>query len=160
VAPQAPITLKATIKMTVARIDTPVVRDEQKPTPFGNFGPLLMQLLTPEGPVDIEYIIAGDETRADVQGRLATLPRGSVVLQKMGDESIRVMNPATRRGTKSRPARTSASCSAHLTSRSSRPARPPPSRGSARSASASTKRCTCRCRKAPACRRSFRKTSS
>ena len=89
VAPQAPITtLKATIKMTVARIDTPVVRDEQKPTPFGNFGPLLMQLLTPEGPVDIQYIIAGDQTRADVQGRLATLPRGSVVLQKMGDESI------------------------------------------------------------------------
>src|SRR4026209_608978 len=89
----APISLKATIKMSVAKIDTPAVRDDQKPTPFGNFGPLLMQLLTPEGPVDIEYVIAGDQTRADVQGLLATLPRGSVVLQKMGDDSIRVMNP-------------------------------------------------------------------
>ena len=97
VAPQAPITtLKATIKMTIARIDTPVVRDEQKPTPYGNFGPLITQLLTPEGPVDIQYIIAGDQTRADVQGRLATLPRGSIVLQKMGDESIRVMNPGNK----------------------------------------------------------------
>ena len=92
----APISLKATIKMSVAKIDTPAVRDDQKPTPFGNFGPLLMQLLTPEGPVDIQYVIAGDQTRADVQGRLATLPRGSVVLQKMGDESIRVMNPGNK----------------------------------------------------------------
>ena len=38
-------------------------------------------------------MIAGDQTRADVQGRLATLPKGSVVIQKMGDETIRVLNP-------------------------------------------------------------------
>ena len=95
-APAAPTTLKATIKMSVAKIDMPAVRDEVKPTPYGNFGPLLMQLLTPEGPVDIQYIIAGEQTRADVQGRLATLPRGSVVLQKMGDESIRVINPGNK----------------------------------------------------------------
>jgi hypothetical protein len=55
-----------------------------------------VQLLTPEGPVDIQYVIAGDQTRADVQGRLATLPPGSVVLQKMGDASIRVMNPGNK----------------------------------------------------------------
>jgi len=95
-APAPPTTLKATIKMSVAKIDMPAVRDEVKPTPYGNFGPLLMQLLTPEGPVDIQYIIAGEQTRADVQGRLATLPRGSVVLQKMGDESIRVINPGNK----------------------------------------------------------------
>jgi len=94
--PAPPTTLKATIKMSVAKIDMPAVRDEVKPTPYGNFGPLLMQLLTPEGPVDIQYIIAGEQTRADVQGRLATLPRGSVVLQKMGDESIRVINPGNK----------------------------------------------------------------
>ena len=95
-APAAPATLKATIKMSVAKIETPAVRDEQKATPYGNFGPLLMQLLTPEGPVDIQYVIAGEQTRAEVQGRLATLPRGSIVLQKMGDASIRVINPGNK----------------------------------------------------------------
>ena len=92
----APPSLKATIRLTVAKIDAPAVRDDVKPSPYGNFGPLLSQLLTPEGPVDIEYLIAGDRTRADVQGRLATLPKGSVVLQKMGDETISVINPGNR----------------------------------------------------------------
>ena len=89
-------TLKATIRMSIARIDAPALRDGEKPSPFGNFGPLISQLLTPEGPVDIQYVIAGDQTRADVLGRLATLPRGSVVLQKMGDETIRVVNPGNK----------------------------------------------------------------
>jgi hypothetical protein len=95
-AASPPVTLKTTIKMSVAKIETPAVRDDQKPTPYGNFGPLLMQLLTPEGPVEIQYVIAGSQTRADVQGRLATLPRGSVVLQKMGDDSIQVLNPTNK----------------------------------------------------------------
>ena len=42
------------------------------------------QLLTPEGPVDIEYVIAGDQSRATIKGRLATLPQGSIVLQRVG----------------------------------------------------------------------------
>lgn len=91
-----PATLKATIRMSIARIDAPPLREGQKPSPYGNFGPLLTQLLTPEGPVDIQYVIAGDQTRADVQGRLATLPKGSVVMQKMGDASIRVVNPGNK----------------------------------------------------------------
>src|SRR3954463_4794863 len=91
-APSAAVTLKATIKMSGAQIDVPA-RDDEKPSAYGNFGPLLRMLLTPEGPVNIQYVIAGDQTRADVQGRLATLPKGSIVLQKMGDESIRVLNP-------------------------------------------------------------------
>jgi hypothetical protein len=86
-------TLKATIRMSIAKIDAPPPRDGESPSPYGNFGPLLAQLLTPEGPVDIVYTIAGEQTRADVQGRLATLPKGSVVLQRMGQESIRVLNP-------------------------------------------------------------------
>jgi hypothetical protein len=94
-APSAPVTLKATIKMSVAQIDVPA-RDDEKPSAYGNFGPLLRMLLTPEGPVDIQYVIAGDQTRADVQGRLATLPRGSVVLQKMGEDAIRVLNPGNK----------------------------------------------------------------
>jgi hypothetical protein len=92
----APPTLKATIRMSIAKIDAPPLREGEKPSPYGNFGPLLTQLLTPEGPVDLQYVIAGDRTRADVQGRLATLPKGSIVIQKMGDETIRVANPGNK----------------------------------------------------------------
>jgi hypothetical protein len=89
----APATLKATIRMSIARIEAPPLKEGERPSPYGNFGPLLTQLLTPEGAVNIQYVIAGEQTRADVQGRLATLPKGSVVIQKMGDETIRVLNP-------------------------------------------------------------------
>lgn len=92
----APPALKATIRMSLAKIAAPPLREGEKPSPYGNFGPLLTQMLTPEGPVDIQYIIAGEHTRADVRGRLATLPKGSVVIQKMGDETIRVLNPDNR----------------------------------------------------------------
>jgi hypothetical protein len=89
----APATLKATIRMSVAKIVAPAT---EKPSTIGNFGPLISQLLAPDGAVDIHYTIAGDQTRAEVQGRLATLPKGSVVLQKMGDETIRVLNPGNK----------------------------------------------------------------
>jgi hypothetical protein len=95
-APAAPATLTATIRMSVAKVDLPAAAAGDKATPYGNFGPLLMQLLTPEGPVDIVYTIAGDQTRAEVRGRLATLPKGSVILQRLGDETIRVVNPSNR----------------------------------------------------------------
>jgi len=90
------VTLKATIRMSIAKVDVPPLKAGEKPSPYGNFGPLLTQLLTPEGPVDIQYLIAGDQTRADVQGRLATLPKGSIVLQKMGEDVIRVINPGNK----------------------------------------------------------------
>lgn len=89
-------TLKATIRMSIAKIDAPPLKDGERPSPYGNFGPLLTQLLTPEGAVDIQYVIVGAQTRADVQGKLATLPKGSVVIQKMGDDVIRVLNPNNR----------------------------------------------------------------
>jgi len=95
-APAAAPSLKATIRMTVAKVDLPAAAAGDKATPYGNFGPLLMQLLTPDGPVDIVYTIAGEQTRAEVQGRLATLPKGSVILQRLGDEMIRVANPGNR----------------------------------------------------------------
>ena len=93
---EGPATLKATIRMSIVKIDVPPLKEGEKPSPYGNFGPLLTQLLTPEGPVDIQYLIAGDQTRADVQGRLATLPRGSIVIQKMGEDVIRVVNPGNK----------------------------------------------------------------
>jgi hypothetical protein len=92
----APAALRATIRMSIARIDAPAPAIGDKASAYGNFGPLIAQLLTPEGPVDIQYLIAGDESRADVKGRLATLPAGSVVLQKRGDDMIRVLNPANK----------------------------------------------------------------
>ena len=92
----APPTIKTTIRMSIAKIDLPVLREGDKPSPLGNFGPLLSQMLTPEGAVDIDYVISGDQTRADVRGRLATLPKGSIVIQKMGDETIKVINPGNK----------------------------------------------------------------
>ena len=92
-APAPAASLKATIRMSIVKIDAPPLKEGEKPSPYGNFGPLLTQLLTPEGPVNIDYLIAGPQTRADVQGRLATLPKGSIVLQKLGDEYLRVLNP-------------------------------------------------------------------
>jgi hypothetical protein len=94
--PAAPQTLKATIRMSIAKIDAPAPPIGDKATAYGNFGPLISQLLTPEGPVDIHYLIAGDQSRADVKGRLATLPAGSIILQKVGDETIRVLNPTNK----------------------------------------------------------------
>jgi len=88
--------LKATIRMSIVKIDAPAPPIGDKATAYGNFGPLIAQLLTPEGPVDIQYVIAGDQSRADVKGRLATLPAGSVVLQKIGEETIRVLNPTNK----------------------------------------------------------------
>jgi hypothetical protein len=89
--------LKTTIRMSVVMVDSslPTLADGRR-SPYGNFGPLIKQLLTPEGPVTIDYVIAGDQSRADVRGRLATLPPGSVVLQRMGEAVIRVLNPSNK----------------------------------------------------------------
>jgi len=97
-AQPAPSTaLKTTIRMSVVQVDSalPTLADGRR-NPYGNFGPLIKQLLMPEGPVTIDYVISGDQSRADVKGRLATLPQGSVVLQRMGEDVIRVMNPSNK----------------------------------------------------------------
>jgi len=88
-------TLAATIRMSVVKTDVPLT-GAGTPSPYGNFGPLLTQLLTPAGAVDIEYTIAGDQTRAEVRGQLATLPRGSIILQRLGEATIRVLNPSNK----------------------------------------------------------------
>jgi hypothetical protein len=89
--------LKTTIRMSVVQTDSAMpLTPDGKPSPYGNFGPLIKQLLTPDGPVTIDYVIAGDQSRAEVKGRLATLPQGSVVLQRVGEQAIRVLNPANK----------------------------------------------------------------
>lgn len=92
----SPGSLKATIRLSIAKIDAPAPAIGDTATAYGNFGPLISQLLTPEGPVDIQYLIAGEQSRAEVKGRLATLPAGSIVLQTVGEETIRVLNPTNR----------------------------------------------------------------
>jgi len=94
---QTPAALKTTIRMSVVQVDSalPALADG-KANPYGNFGPLIKQLLTPDGPVTIDYVISGDQSRADVRGKLATLPQGSVVLQRMGEDTIRVLNPSNK----------------------------------------------------------------
>ncbi|HEX4567791.1 MAG TPA: hypothetical protein VH138_14230 [Vicinamibacterales bacterium] len=95
---QAPTpAIKTTIRMSVVAVDSTLPpQADGKPNPYGNFGPLIKQLLTPDGPVTIDYVISADQSRAEVKGKLATLPQGSVVLQKMGEDTIRVLNPSNK----------------------------------------------------------------
>jgi len=90
----APAALKARLRLSVVKIDASPAATAQNP--YGELGGLLARMLAPEGPVDIEYIVAGDSMRADVQGRLATLPRGSIVLQRVGDPMLRILNPGNK----------------------------------------------------------------
>jgi uncharacterized protein DUF4412 len=95
-APSTPaggVSLSAAIRLSIAKVD---VAQEDAKSPYGNFGPLIAQLLTPDGPVDIHYVIAADQSRAEVDGRLAALPRGTVVLQRAREDSIRVLNPTNK----------------------------------------------------------------
>jgi hypothetical protein len=82
--------LKATIRLNIAKVDVPA---NAPVSPLGNMGALIAQLLTPDGPVEIDYLIAGDATRGEVRGRLAAFPRGTIVLQHLHDDAIKVLNP-------------------------------------------------------------------
>lgn len=94
VSAPAPAALKASLRLTVARIDAPASSAAENP--YGQLGALLARMLAPDGPVDIDYLVAGESMRADVHGRLATLPRGSIVLQRAGDDTLRVLNPGNK----------------------------------------------------------------
>jgi len=85
--------LKATLRLSVARVDAPAAGTA---SPYAGLGALLMQMLTPEGPVTITYVVSGDAMRADIDGRVAALPRGTVVLQHVGDPTLRVLNPTQK----------------------------------------------------------------
>jgi hypothetical protein len=92
-AAAAPAALQASLRITVARVEVPASSAEN---PYGQLGALLARMLAPEGPVDIDYVVAGDSMRADVRGRLATLPRGSIVLQRAGEPTLRILNPGNK----------------------------------------------------------------
>ncbi len=86
--------LKASLRISVEKID--VAASSTAENPYGQLGGLLARMLAPEGPVDIDYVVAGDSMRADVRGRLATLPRGSIVLQRVGEPMLRILNPGNK----------------------------------------------------------------
>jgi hypothetical protein len=92
-APPAPHALSTTLRLTIAKVDVPA---DTPPSPLGNLGPLIAQLLTPEGPVEIEYLVSGNSTRGEIRGRLAAFTRGTIVLQDVREDSLKVLNPANR----------------------------------------------------------------
>jgi hypothetical protein len=84
--------LRATIRIAFAKIDAAA----GSAGPFAAFGPLIVQMLTPEGAADIHYTISADAMRAEIEGRIGPLPRGTIVLQHIGEPSMRVLNPAQK----------------------------------------------------------------
>ena len=91
-APLPPTALEATIRVGFTKTDT----QAGEAGPYAAFGPLIAQMLTPEGPADIHYIVSADAMRAELVGRMGPLPRGTVVLLKIGEPTMRVMNPAQK----------------------------------------------------------------
>ncbi|HEY3886878.1 MAG TPA: hypothetical protein VGL62_16805 [Vicinamibacterales bacterium] len=92
-AAPVPVSLEVHVRLSIQKVDAAL---DAAASPYSNFGPLLAQLLTPEGPVDIQYLIAPDESRAVLGRRFATLPGGTIVLEHAGDGAIRVVNPENK----------------------------------------------------------------
>ena len=85
-----PPALQMTMRLSIAKVDAPA---PATPNPYTGFGALLAQMLTPDGPVAITYHVSAGGMRAEVGGRLATLPSGTVLLQRTGETTMRVLNP-------------------------------------------------------------------
>jgi hypothetical protein len=84
--------LDATIRIGFAKTDV----SAGQAGPYAAFGALIAQMLTPEGPADIHYIVSADAMRAELVGRMGPLPRGTIVLLRIGEPTMRVMNPAQK----------------------------------------------------------------
>jgi hypothetical protein len=92
-APPRPGGLSTTLRLTIAKVDVPA---DAPASPLGNLGPLIAQLLTPDGPVEIEYLVSGTSTRGEIRGRLAAFTRGTIVLQDVREDTLKVLNPVNR----------------------------------------------------------------
>ncbi|HTI37433.1 MAG TPA: hypothetical protein VL484_07755 [Vicinamibacterales bacterium] len=88
-AVRASDSLEATIRIAFAKTGT-MAGDAG---PYAAFGPILVQMLTPEGPAEIRYTVSEDAMRAELVGRVGPLPRGTVVLQRVGETTMQVLNP-------------------------------------------------------------------
>jgi hypothetical protein len=92
-AAQAPEALNATVRLAFVRTD---VAPGVAAGPYAGFGALLAQMLTPDGGVTIRYTVSRDAMRAEIDGRLSMLPRGAVILERVGDDVLRILNPAQK----------------------------------------------------------------
>ena len=90
----APVGLKATMRLEIARV-TPAPGADRS-SPYAGLGPLMMQMLTPDGPVTMEWAGGAEGVRATLKSRLSILPAGSVVLQRTGAPAIQVLDPERR----------------------------------------------------------------
>jgi len=91
-SPQTSKTIEAVIRLGFNRIDVPAGTTGS----YAAFAPLVAQMLTPEGPADIRYIVSAEAMRAEIVGRLGPLPRGTIVLQRIGSPAMQVLNPAQK----------------------------------------------------------------
>lgn len=85
-------TVEAVIRLGFNRVDVPA----GTAGPYAAFAPIVAQMLTPEGPADIRYTVSAEAMRAEIVGRIGPLPRGSIVLQRIGEPSMQVLNPAQK----------------------------------------------------------------
>ena len=90
----APIGLKASMRLEIARVAPAPGAD--KSSPYAGLGPVMMQMLTPDGPVTMEWAGGVEGVRATLKSRLSVLPAGSVVLQRTGASVIHVLDPERR----------------------------------------------------------------
>ncbi len=86
-----PVGLKASMRLEIARV-TPAP-GAVKDSPYAGLGPLMMQMLTPEGPVTMDWAGGAEGVRATLKSRLSVLPAGSIVVQRTGASVIHVMDP-------------------------------------------------------------------
>jgi hypothetical protein len=86
--------LKATMRLEIARVAPPPNAD--KNNPYAALGPILMQMLTPDGPVTMDWAGGVEGVRATLKSRLSVLPAGSVVVQRTGASVIHVLDPERR----------------------------------------------------------------
>jgi uncharacterized protein DUF4412 len=86
--------LKASMRLEIARV-TPAPGAD-KSSPYAGLGPLMMQMLTPDGPVTMEWAGGAEGVRAALKSRLSILPAGSIVVQRTGAAVIQVLDPERR----------------------------------------------------------------
>ncbi|HEX5475966.1 MAG TPA: hypothetical protein VFX12_15005 [Vicinamibacterales bacterium] len=88
-----PAALEASMRIEIARVATP---GGSEAGPYAALGPIVAQMLTPDGAVDMDWYGSAGGVRATLHERLSMLPAGAVVVQRAGAAAIQVMNPAAR----------------------------------------------------------------
>lgn len=88
--------LTATIRVEVARVAAEGNGASEAPGSLAGLGPVLAQMLTPDGPVDMTWYADGNGVRATIAQRLSLLPAGAIVIQRRQAPQIEVLNPSAQ----------------------------------------------------------------